>query len=110
MQKLHDDLKRAGFHPFHAPCGIMLNEAKKQDSRCIRCNTCDGFPCLVEAKSDAEMIGVRPALSYPNVTLIRNAMVTQLKTNAAGNTVTEVIATVEGKPETFLGSIVVVSF
>ena len=28
-------------------------------SRCIRCNTCDGFPCLVRAKSDAE----NPALT-----------------------------------------------
>ena len=23
-----DDLARAGYHPFHAPCGIMLNEAE----------------------------------------------------------------------------------
>ena len=33
------------------------------------CQTCDGFPCLVQAKSDAEMLGVRPALEHPNVTL-----------------------------------------
>ena len=26
IQQLHDDLARAGYHPFHAPCGIMLNE------------------------------------------------------------------------------------
>jgi choline dehydrogenase-like flavoprotein len=109
IQKLYDDLKGAGYHPFPAPCGIMLNEKDMAFSKCIRCNTCDGFPCLVDAKSDAEMIGVRPALTYPNVTLIRNAMVTQLKTNAAGNTVTEVIAEVEGKLQTFLGNIVVVS-
>src|SRR5215204_4862882 len=29
-------------------------------SACIRCQTYDGFPCLVHAKSDAEMLGVRP--------------------------------------------------
>ena len=27
IQQLHDDLVRAGYHPFHSPCGIMLNEA-----------------------------------------------------------------------------------
>jgi len=39
------------------------------NSKRIRCQTCDGFPCLVHAKSDAEMLGVRPALQFPNVTL-----------------------------------------
>jgi choline dehydrogenase-like flavoprotein len=27
MQQLADDLAAAGHHPFHAPCGVMLNEA-----------------------------------------------------------------------------------
>ena len=34
---------------------------------CIRCATCDGFPCLVHAKSDADVIAVRPALEHDNV-------------------------------------------
>ena len=61
-------------------------------SACIRCHTCDGFPCLVHAKSDAEVVAVRPALEFPNVTLLRNAKALKLKTNAAGTAVTEVIA------------------
>ena len=46
IQQLHDDLARAGYHPFHSPCGVMLNEAQPQFSACIRCKDCDGFPCL----------------------------------------------------------------
>ena len=69
IQQLSDDLERAGYHPFHAPCGVRLLEDDRPNSRCIRCQTCDGFPCLVQAKSDAEMLGVRPALEHPNVTL-----------------------------------------
>ena len=42
-------------------------------STCMRCATCDGFPCLVHAKSDAEVLGVRPALEHPNVTLLTNS-------------------------------------
>ena len=42
-------------------------------SACVRCPDCDGFPCLVHAKSDAEMIAVRPAIEHENVTLLRNA-------------------------------------
>ena len=34
-------------------------------SACVRCPTCDGFPCLVHAKSDAEVLAVRPALEHP---------------------------------------------
>ena len=62
IQQLHDDLAELGYHPFHTPNGIMLNEAQPQFSACIRCNTCDGFPCFVHAKSDADVLGVRPAL------------------------------------------------
>ena len=36
-------------------------------SACVRCDNCDGFPCLVHAKSDAEVLGVRPAIEHPNV-------------------------------------------
>jgi choline dehydrogenase-like flavoprotein len=109
IQKLYDNLKKAGYHPFPAPCGIMLNEKDPAVSRCVRCNTCDGFPCLVQAKSDAEMMGVRPAIAHPNVTLLRNARVTKLLTNSSGNAITEVVAEIDGKPERFQGTIVVVS-
>ena len=54
-----------GYHPFHAPCGIMLDEENMPFSACVRCPNCDGFPCLVHAKSDAEVLGVRPALEHP---------------------------------------------
>ena len=76
IQQLSDDLAAAGHHPFHAPCGIRLNEANMPYSHCVRCPTCDGFPCLVHAKSDAEVLGVRPALEHPNVTLLTNARAT----------------------------------
>jgi len=109
IQQLFDDLKSAGFHPFPAPCGIMLNEHDISGSKCIRCQTCDGFPCLVQAKSDAEMIGVRPALEYSNVMLLRNSKVLKLNTNANGTSVKEVVVERDGREETFSGDIVVVS-
>ncbi len=73
IQQLSDDLERIGLHPFHAPCGVLLNETDMPYSRCVRCGTCDGFPCLVHAKSDAEVMAVRPALEHPNLTLLTNA-------------------------------------
>src|SRR4029079_1577053 len=75
----------------------------------IRCQTCDGFPCLVHAKSDAETVAVRPALEFPNVTLLRNATALKLQPNANGAAVTEVVAEVAGEHAAFRGDIVVVS-
>ena len=109
IQKLSDDLARAGYHPFHAPCGIMLNEKNMAFSTCVRCADCDGFPCLVHAKSDAEILAVRPALRYPNVTLLTDAQALKLNTNPTGTAVTEVVVSRSGQTETFRGSIVVVS-
>jgi len=109
IQRLFDDMARVGLHPFHAPCGIMLDEAKPAFSTCIRCSTCDGFPCLVHAKSDADVIAVRPALRYDNVTLMRNATVRKLETDPSGRTVTSVVADVDGSEQRFAGSVVVLS-
>jgi choline dehydrogenase-like flavoprotein len=109
IQQLSDDLEAAGLHPFHAPCGVMLDEADPPFSHCVRCATCDGFPCLVHAKSDAEVLAVRPALEHPNVTLLTNAEAVRLETSRAGNEVTGVVVERDGRRETFHGDIVVVS-
>ena len=109
IQQLFDNLTAAGYHPFPAPCAVMLDEQNMAYSTCIRCQTCDGFPCLVHAKSDAETVAVRPAVEFPNVTLLRNAKALKLHTNANGTAVTEVVADVAGQRDVFRGDIVVVS-
>jgi len=109
IQQLHDDFKRLGLRPFHVPLGVQLDEKNQHVSKCIRCSTCDGFPCLVYAKSDAQVLCVDPALAYPNVSLVTNALVRRLETDASGREVTRVIVERDGQTATFSGSIVVVS-
>ncbi len=109
IQQLSDDLAAAGLQPFHAPCGVRLLEADPPDSHCIRCATCDGFPCLVHAKSDAEVLGVRPALAHANVTLLTDAEAVRLETNAGGTSVTGVVVDHAGERETHTADLVVVS-
>jgi choline dehydrogenase-like flavoprotein len=109
IQQLSDDLAAIGLHPFHAPCGIQLQEADMPFSRCVRCPTCDGFPCLVHAKSDAEVLAVRPALEHRNVTLWTRAEAVALRTNAAGTEVTDVVVERDGARETVAADVVVVS-
>jgi choline dehydrogenase-like flavoprotein len=109
IQQLSDDLVRAGHHPFHAPCGVRLEPANMAYSACVRCANCDGFPCLVHGKSDADVLGVRPALEHSNVTLLTNAHVTRLVTNDAGTAVNEVVVERDGETESFSADIVVLA-
>lgn len=109
IQQLSDNLAKAGYHPFPAPTGIMLNEKNRELSRCIKCDTCDGYPCLVHAKADAEVVCVRPAMEHSNVTMITNAHIKRLNTNSSGNEVKEVVVSCEGEEQIYSGDIVVVS-
>lgn len=84
LQQLSDDFERLGLQPFHTPLGIMLDEKHPPASACIRCDTCDGYPCLLYAKSDAQVCCVDAALQHSNVTLITNAYVSRLQTSASG--------------------------
>ena len=109
IQQLSDDLAAAGYHPFHSPCGILLDEADRPQSTCIRCTWCDGYPCLVHAKSDAETIGVRPVVDQPNVTLLVDAEVRKLETEDSGRSVTGVIVSRDGNQEEYTADIVVLA-
>ena len=109
IRQLFADLQRGGYHPFHAPCGVMLDEIDRARSTCIRCTWCDGYPCLVHAKSDAEVIAVRPILDLPNVTLLVDAQVTSLDTDTIGGAVTGVVVSRGGNMERYEADLVVVS-
>jgi choline dehydrogenase-like flavoprotein len=108
IQQIADGLEKGGYHPFHAPCGILLHEADRARSTCIRCTWCDGYPCLVHAKSDSEVIAVRPVLGRGNVTLLTGAEVTTLETDGSGRAITGVVVSRGGDREVYTGDIVAV--
>ena len=109
IQQLSDDFARAGLRPFHVPLGIMLDEGRPERSPCIRCNTCDGYPCLLHAKSDAQVCCVDPALGHPNVSLLTGAFVERLETTASGRDVRAVVVRRNGALERYTSDIVVSS-
>ncbi len=109
IQEIFDQIKGSGHTPFPLPVGIRLNEKNREKSECIRCDTCDGFPCMVDAKADSHTTCIRKALEHDNVTLKRNVKVTRLITDDSGKKVTEVEGEEEGKPVSFKGKLVVLS-
>ena len=84
IENLKNRLQRQGLHPFFLPLGIDL----RPNGRCIRCKTCDGFPCQVNAKADADLTCVRPALEDDNIELMTRARVNRLLTDGSGKRVT----------------------
>jgi choline dehydrogenase-like flavoprotein len=109
IQELVDDLRRIGNRPFPMPVGIMLDEENPRQSRCIRCDSCDGFPCLVQAKADAQVICVDPALQHSNVSLLTDAYVERLETSPSGREVSKVIVRHRGETTAFSAGVVVAS-
>ena len=58
-------MRARGLHPLHMPSAIDFHPG----GTCIRCGTCDAFPCQIGAKGDAETRLIDPALKHPNVAL-----------------------------------------
>ena len=77
---LSDRLRASGLQPYPLPMAVDLREG----GRCIRCKTCDGFPCKLHAKGDAEVCLVRPALAAGNIELWTNARARRILTDSAG--------------------------
>jgi choline dehydrogenase-like flavoprotein len=109
IAELRSELRAAGLNPFSLPMGIMLDESRPERSACIRCATCDGFPCLVNAKADAHVVCVEPALRHPNVSLLTGAYVERLETSPDGGRVTGVAVARNGESERYTADLVVLA-
>ena len=84
MARIAARLREQGLHPSPLPLGL-LNPG--DPNGCRLCNTCNSFVCRVHAKSDADVIAVRPAAAHPNVTLWTNACARRLIHAPSGATI-----------------------
>lgn len=109
MEAIATSLQQLGYSPFHLPVGLKLDEADRTLSQCIRCDTCDGFPCLVGGKADAEVNCIRPIRQQSHITLLTGANVLKLHTNSSGTAIVAVEAEIDRKMQRFSGDIVVVA-
>lgn len=109
MQEIFDQLIKENHKPFHLPLGIRLKEKDMVNSLCVRCETCDGYPCLVNAKSDAQHICLMPILKNENVTLITEAKPEKILTDESGKRATGVEAVINGETQVFHGKTIIVS-
>ena len=89
MERIVEQLRGLGLHPAPLPLGI---QKPGESDGCVLCNTCNSFACRLHAKSEADVIGVRPALRAGDgrVHLWTNACARRLTTDPGGRRVTAV--------------------
>jgi choline dehydrogenase-like flavoprotein len=115
IASLSESLTQQGLKPFHLPLGVLLDQKPgtgepTHASACIRCAAFDGFPCLTNGKADSQIVCIDPMVKFhPNVTLLTNAYVTTLDTDAAGRTIKGVNVTRHGATERYSADVVVVA-
>ncbi len=107
IQEVADQLEAMGLHPHHSNLALNRDIDEPWRRPCIACNTCDPFPCMVHAKSDAETALIRPALKHENVTLWTGSRVEKLIEE--NGKITRVEGTRDGEPLSISADLVVVS-
>ena len=108
--ELYQNVRKAGLQPFPIPMAVRLSQDNpdRPDAPTVLGNF-DGFPDPTEAKADSHVTGVRAALQHPDVTLLTNARVTRLDTDATGKRITAVQVERNGQNELYRAGVVVLA-
>ncbi|MGD1919253.1 MAG: GMC oxidoreductase [Pleurocapsa sp.] len=109
LQEVSDNLEELGLHPHHLTLAVDRNVEDPENSPCIRCATCDPYPCKIDAKMDAQKACVDPALEYDNVELKINAKVNKLITDESGKKITSVKVEINGEIEEYTADTFILS-
>jgi choline dehydrogenase-like flavoprotein len=96
IAELADSFSEQGLRPYPLQLGIDLREG----GACVRCKTCDGFPCQVLAKSDAETCVTQPALESPDVSMLTHARAVRLVTDPSGRSISGIEIDHDGERKT----------
>ena len=105
IERVATALQNQGIKAFPLPVAVQ----RHQGGACVRCKTCDGFPCRVHAKTDAEVAAVRPALATGRLTLKTHAKAMRLLLTPDGRRVNAVEYENNGSIERISAPIIVLS-
>ena len=97
---------RLGYHPFKIP--LALNFQNTVRTMCIKCNTCDGFPCKIEAKNDLATT-VLPKAQRFGLEIMSGIIVTRLVHNNDRITEVECLDTTSQRRFSIAAKVVVLS-
>jgi choline dehydrogenase-like flavoprotein len=99
--------QRAGMPVAHIPRAI--DYAPEAGGKCVLCRRCDAYYCPREAKMDAEIAAIRPAVASGRVTMLTNTECLRVLTSSDGRKVSGVQLRSAGREFTVNTGIVSVS-
>ena len=86
IARLAAKMSDLGLHPFPLPVAIDQGPG----GRCRKGSPCDGFPCRIRAKGDAETAFLRPTIKADsNITLLTNTLINRLVHDEEGRRIVE---------------------
>lgn len=86
-----------GFRPFPIP--LAINFSGRDGPQCVRCNTCDGFPCAIDAKNDAA--GILRRAEGKTLVVRTGIVVSRLRTRGTRVVGAECVDQESGAPVSF---------
>ena len=98
-------LRQQGLSPSSLP--LAINSGPR--GNCILCKTCDGFPCKIAAKNDAETCALEPAIATGRVDLLTKTYARRLLLSPDGHSISAVEVIQAGEVKTYTAKIVVVA-
>ena len=105
MKAIEQRLRQNGLKPFPMPCAVDFGTV----GRCLRCENCDAFPCKIDAKGDAEIKLIRPAVAHSNVELVTGAQVVKLVADSSGRRIVAVEVIINGQQERITADVFILS-
>lgn len=105
VAKLAEQLRSQGISPSPLPNGVNSGAA----GSCILCRTCDGFPCQIAQKNDAETCALEPALATGRVELRTKAFARRVLLSGDGRKVEAVEVEEKGEIKLYSAPLFVVS-
>jgi choline dehydrogenase-like flavoprotein len=105
IAELQSQLSRVGFLASPLPLAVD----RRAGGGCILCATCDGFPCKLSAKNDAETCAVEPALKTGNVELRTGVLARRLLLSPNGKIVEAVEVEQLGRVEVLRAPLIIVA-
>ena len=98
-------LRAQGLRPFPMPSAVDHGDG----GRCRRCPNCDALPCKIDAKGDAEVRLLRPAVERGGVELRPGVLVERLLTDATGRRIVAVEVVENGVRSRLVADVFVLS-
>jgi choline dehydrogenase-like flavoprotein len=96
VRSLKERIEATGIRVGHIPRGLDYRDGGK----CVLCPTCDGYYCRLDAKMDAEIACVRPAVASGRVQLATNTECVRVLVSPRGRRATGAVLRHEGNNTT----------